>query len=98
MDQKPQFHGQKDSCAVQIKSRPAESKGNYLPSPVPVIYGVCPYGVFGAQLRKAEKRKVRTRNTSFNMSPTYQHSINDFSGEAKRRHYIYWWENNSCDG
>lgn len=34
----------------------------------------------------------------FNMSLTYQHGINGFSGEAKRRPYIYWWENNSSDG
>lgn len=64
MHQKPQFHGQKDSCAVQINSCPAESNGNCPPTPISMIYGVCPYGVFGAQLRKAEKRKVRTKNTS----------------------------------
>lgn len=32
--------------------------------PILVTYGVCPYSVFGAQLGKAEKRKVRTTNTS----------------------------------
>jgi len=95
MDQNPLFHGQKDSCAVQMKSCPAESNGSCPPTPVPITCGVCPCGVLGAQLRKAEKGEVRTKNTSW----TSHRAINVvFSGEAKRRHYIYGWENHSSDG